>query len=61
MPKKCQVCEYPNSHDSELCGKCGRPLDIQAAVKQDELIESQKDEMERLRHRIEALEKAKSN
>lgn len=56
LPKICQICEYPNSHDSEICGKCGRPLNIKAAVKQDELIESQKDEMERLLHRIEALE-----
>jgi len=29
---------------------------MQAAMKQDEVIESQQDEMERLRHRIEALE-----
>ena len=56
FPKTCAVCEFLNPHDSTSCSQCGKPLDMKTAIEQDELIESQKDEMERLRHRIEALE-----
>ena len=59
LPKKCVICDFPNSASSTLCSKCGKPLDMKTAMEQDELIESQQDEMERLRHRIEALEKSK--
>jgi len=56
LPKTCVVCKFINPYGSSTCSQCGKPLDMQAAMKQDEVIESQQDEMERLRHRIEALE-----
>jgi len=38
-PKKCHVCEMPNSPESEICSKCGRPLNLIAALKIDESVE----------------------
>jgi len=64
-PRICTICKNPNSFDSTICSQCGKPLDLETAIneeeKQNEFIAAQKDEMERLSHRIEALEKAKSN
>lgn len=35
-PKICPICEMPNSFDSELCSKCGKPLDLSVIIKIDE-------------------------
>ena len=40
LPKICPICELPNSPESKLCSKCGKPLDLKTAVDMDE----QKDE-----------------
>ena len=40
LPKICPICELPNSPESKLCSKCGKPLDLKTAVGIDE----QKDE-----------------
>jgi len=53
LPKKCFICEFPNSSDSKICSKCGKALDMKTALEQDQI---QEDELSRLRHRIEALE-----
>ena len=36
VPKICQVCEIPNSPESKICSKCGKPLDLETAHKIDE-------------------------
>lgn len=35
-PKIYNICEMPNSFDSEMCSKCGKPLDLQTALQLDE-------------------------
>jgi integrase len=55
MPRKCQFCDMFNSHDSEVCSKCAKPLDLEASLKIDEknhqhIIEQNK--------KIETLEKS---
>lgn len=39
VPKRCQICETYNSPESEMCGKCGRPLNLEAATKVDDAVE----------------------
>lgn len=36
MPKMCHICSMPNSPESELCNKCGKPLDIKKAIELEE-------------------------
>lgn len=36
LPKKCPICEIPNSPDSEICCRCGKPLDLKTALKKEE-------------------------
>lgn len=38
-PKKCSMCDMLNSSDSEMCSKCGRPLDLATALKVDDATE----------------------
>jgi len=43
LPKICSICEIPNSYDSKICCRCGKPLDLKTALQVDE----QKDEMKK--------------
>lgn len=36
LPKKCPICEIPNSSDSENCCRCGKSLDTKFAIKRDD-------------------------
>ena len=36
LPKMCHVCQMPNSPDSTICSKCGKPLDIKTALEKEE-------------------------
>lgn len=36
IPKICHICNRANSSESELCNKCGRPLDLKKAVELEE-------------------------
>ncbi len=36
VPKICHICKMSNSPESELCNKCGRPLDLQKALELEE-------------------------
>lgn len=36
VPKICQFCEIPNSPDSTICSKCGKPLDLETALAREE-------------------------
>lgn len=35
-PKICHICKMPNSHESEICNKCGKPLDLRKALELEE-------------------------
>ena len=35
-PKICKICELPNSYDSEICSKCGKPLTLKTALEIEE-------------------------
>lgn len=45
VPKICEICEVPNSHDSTMCSKCGKPLDLQTALVRDEESKIKHDEL----------------
>ncbi|MCH8833949.1 MAG: tyrosine-type recombinase/integrase [Thaumarchaeota archaeon] len=36
VPKICHICKMPNSPESDLCNKCGKPLDLKKAIKLEE-------------------------
>lgn len=36
MPKLCSICDTHNSHDSTICIKCGKLLDLETALKLEE-------------------------
>ncbi|WP_316506319.1 hypothetical protein [Nitrosopumilus sp.] len=41
IPKICGICEMPNTPDSTLCSKCGKPLDLQTAIEMEEYEKSE--------------------
>jgi len=36
QPKMCSICKMPNSSESDLCNRCGKPLDLKKAVELEE-------------------------
>jgi len=54
LPKICHVCEMPNSFDSKICSKCGKPLDIETAL---EIEQKEKEEKEKTKAKVEELER----
>jgi len=61
-PKICKICELPNSYDSKLCSKCGKPLDLAVSIELDEKnqeqIKSQNEKIENLENSVITLENA---
>ena len=43
-PQKCNVCAMYNSPESTICTKCGKPLDLEAAIVEEEQMQLEKDE-----------------
>jgi len=31
-PKKCHICDMPNSQDAKMCSKCGKPFSLQSVI-----------------------------
>ena len=58
IPLKCHVCEMPNSPDSTICSKCGKPLDIKTAL---EMEENDRQKQQMLEDKIARQEQAISN
>jgi len=58
MPKKCVLCDFMNSPDSEGCSKCGRPLDEQSAFKIEEDSKKKEKQVELLSDQVERLTSA---
>ena len=53
-PKICQICEMPNSPDSTMCSKCGKPLSLETAIEKEEQEENNR---KRLEEEIKNLKK----
>jgi len=59
LPKLCSICDTHNSHDSTICIKCAKPLDLETALKLEEKENSDHDsvkkEMKEMRKELEDL------
>ncbi|MBL7015221.1 MAG: site-specific integrase [Nitrosopumilus sp.] len=44
-PQICTICKTPNSVESDICHRCGKPLDLEIATKLDERNQSELSEM----------------
>lgn len=59
-PKICTICKMVNPHDSKLCTQCGKPLDLQTALEEEQKLladqEKKRIEMEKITKRIDDLE-----
>jgi len=45
-PKICRICDLPNSYDSEICSKCGKPLSLEIAIQREEQEENNRKQLE---------------
>jgi len=45
IPKICHICELPNSYDSTICSKCGKPLDLETALAKEEKDKEEKNNL----------------
>ena len=52
------ICQMPNPANSELCSKCGKPLDLKVALEQEE---KERQEKESLKERMKKLEVESDN
>ena len=61
LPKICPICELPNSPESELCSKCGKPLDLKTALgidkQKDERITQLESQMDKVLNKLEVVGK----
>jgi len=51
IPQICHICKIPNSSESTNCQQCGRPLDLQTAIREEEK------EKENLQNQLKEFEK----
>jgi len=52
-PKICLICQMPNSFDATICSQCGKPLDLETAIIEEEKEKEQlKDLEERITERV---------
>ncbi len=60
LPKLCPICDLPNSPDSTICSKCGKPLDLETALAKEEESKTEiqiiRDEQARMSQMIENLQ-----
>ena len=47
VPKICPVCKNQNSYDSETCDNCSKPLDLEKAILLEEIVQKEKDDLEK--------------
>lgn len=52
IPKLCSICNTPNSFDSKMCSKCGKPLALEVAL---DVEEKEKREKENLQDTLETM------
>ena len=53
VPKICPVCKNQNSYDSETCDNCSKPLDLEKAILLEEIVQKEKDDLEKRLKTIE--------
>jgi integrase/recombinase XerD len=41
LPKICHICRMPNSIESDICNKCGKPLDLKKAIELEDKMKEQ--------------------
>ncbi len=51
-PKICSICEMHNDPKSEMCSKCGKPLDLKTALEQEE---KEREENNSLREQMDKI------
>jgi len=60
-PKICKICQLPNSFDSKMCSKCGKPLDLATSIEMDEKnqqqIITQNEKIEKLEKSLQTYQK----
>jgi len=52
VPKTCLICNTSNSSESDICNKCGKPLNIKKAMELEEIANQQKFNTNRLAGKI---------
>ncbi len=61
LPIICNICEMANSFDSKICSKCGKPLDLETAIQEEEKSQSElqiiRDEQARMNQMMENIQK----
>ena len=61
LPKICHVCNVSNSSESEICSKCGKPLDLQIALikeeEQQKIAEKQEQKMTEMEEKMQEMQK----
>ncbi|MDE1861517.1 MAG: site-specific integrase [Thaumarchaeota archaeon] len=59
VPRICSICQFPNEPTTKFCSQCTKPLDLQAALEEDEIQkqaqQDQEDEVKRLRQAVDYL------
>jgi len=53
IPKICQICNIPNSSESKICSKCGKPLSLETALEREE---QEANSRKQLEDKIKSLE-----
>ena len=53
QPQKCNVCDMYNSSEATICSKCGKPLDLETALAEEETSQKEKEEQ---RQKMEEME-----
>ncbi len=55
LPQKCHICEMPNPPEATICCKCGKPLDLEAGLKMEQVEKEQ--QQTKIKHLEEQVEK----
>lgn len=58
LPKRCHFCETPNSSESDMCSKCGKPLELSVIMEIDKKEEQKDARIEHLEAEIAEMKKA---
>jgi len=64
-PQFCSVCKNANPYDSTICSQCGKPLDLETALLEEEKSQSElqiiRDEQTRMKQMMENIQKQLRN
>ncbi len=54
-PKICHICNVPNSYDSKICSKCGKPLSLEASMEKEEQEKKERQQFEEKIKQVDEL------